>query len=84
MLPETALRSDGEGRSADGIHNSRSFRRANPMFWIFSRRKVEEIELANQLRDLKTLRVTGRGSVSVDPKEIYRQKAEKTTASMLG
>lgn len=54
------------------------------MFWIFSRRKVEEIELANQLRDLKTLRVTGRGGVSVDPKEIYRQKAEKTTASMLG
>lgn len=54
------------------------------MFWLFSKKTPEEIELASQLRCLKSIRVTDRGGVSIDPREIYRQKAEKTTASMRG
>lgn len=54
------------------------------MFWLFSKKKDEEIRLANDLRQLNTIKVTNRGGCSIDPKEIYRQQKEKTTSSTHG
>lgn len=46
------------------------------MFWPFSKKSKEEVELANQLRQLTTIKVTLRGGVSIDPSEVYRQQVE--------
>lgn len=53
------------------------------MFYLFSKRTEAEIALANQLRCLKSIKVTARGGVSISPEEIYRQQKENA-ASKLG
>lgn len=53
------------------------------MLYLFTKRSKEEIELADQLRCLKSIKVTERGEVSISSDEIYSQRKENT-ASMLG